>query len=259
MPAKAIAKVATQPIETADREAQPNDITALLSQAVDKGIDADAMEKLLTLHERVADRMAAQEFARAMAAFQSECPFIPKSSTASIVTTRGSSYAYSYAELPEICKTIKPFANKHGLSYTWDTEETTDSQLVCICIVRHVNGHQVPTRFKCPIDTTAKMSGPQKSGAALTYAKRQSVIAAFGLTTCDPDDYGAGGTAAFVPIAPDQVAGLEAAIKETGASMDGFLSYFHIKELMDLPVDRLDEATRMLSEKKRQQAEGGQS
>jgi hypothetical protein len=233
-----------------------NDITALLDKHA-ATLGPDQLEKLLSLHERVADRLAAQEFARAMAAFQSECPFIPKTSTAHITTRgEGRGYAYSYAELPEICRTIQPIATKHGLSFSWDTEETADSQLLCVCIVRHINGHQVPTRFKCPIDTTAKMSGPQKSGAALTYAKRQSLIAAFGLTTCDPDDDGAGGAAAFEPIAEDQVAELEAVLVPPDFSLNAFLSHFGIENLKQLPVARHDEAWQMITVKRSRIARG---
>ena len=241
-----IQPVATGPMAVVEPPA--NDITALLSQAVDKGIDADAMEKLLTLHERVADRMAAQEFARAMAQFKDECPTIARKTKADIITKSGSRFAYHYADLPEIARAIDPVLRRCGLSYTWDSK-VEGTILACVCTIRHVGGHSSDSLFSCPTTTTAGMSDQQKYGSAFSYAQRQSLKGALGLTTCDPDDDGAGGTAAFQPIAPDQVASLRTAIEDTDSSMNGFLSYFHIEKLEALPVDRLDEATRMLAEK----------
>ena len=57
-------------------------ISRLLQTAIEKEIPVEALEKIVALHERVADREAAKEFASAMALFQSECPPIPKKSTA---------------------------------------------------------------------------------------------------------------------------------------------------------------------------------
>lgn len=81
----------------------------LLAAAVDKGVPVETMEKLVALHERVADRQAAQEFSDALATFQSECPVIEKSKVARIVPKQGTPYEYRYAPLDEIAeKTREP-------------------------------------------------------------------------------------------------------------------------------------------------------
>ena len=184
-------------------------IEGILRMAVEKGMDAGSIDKLAAVFERTQDRMAAQEFAEAMAAFQSECPPIPKRATARITTKSGGSYSYKFAELDSIANAIRSKLKDHGLSYTWDSAEASGI-LTCTCVVRHINGHSVQAKFSCPTATDAAMSGAQKSAAGLTFARRQSLIAALGLTTCDPDN---DGTAAL-KINEHQAANLSAKMDE---------------------------------------------
>lgn len=247
--------VATPATPLATRaDVQPIDLQALFQVAIEKGKEgAESLAILAGLRNDMKKQQAATDFAQAMAAFQGVCPLIAKSSTAKIATKSGARFSYKYAELPEIARTIAPALHKHGLSYTWDSS-MTDRMLKCTCIVSHVNGHTVSTHFDCPIDTPADMSGPQKCGAALTYAKRQALVAALGLTTCDPDDDGSGGMAAFKPIDADQVKGLDFLLTEVDADRVKFLRYFGIEDIEKLPVDRYDEAMRMLNEKRKAKA-----
>lgn len=182
----------------------PSPIERLLELAVDKNLGVEALEKLVGLHERVLDRQAAQEFSEAMALFQSKCQPIKKSSKATITTRGGAQYGYSYAELDEIARTIRPLIEECGLSYTWDMTETAGC-LSCVCTLRHRSGHKVSATFACPVDSSAAMSGAQKHGAALTYARRQSLVQVLGLTTTDEDSDGADTT----PISDDQAATIE--------------------------------------------------
>ena len=77
-----------------------------------------ALEKLVGLYERVEDRRAATEFTAAMLAFQSECPVVIHNRQASFATKAGGSFAYSYADLAEICRTVNPvLASARALIY----------------------------------------------------------------------------------------------------------------------------------------------
>ncbi len=185
-------------------------IEGILRMAVEKGMDAGSIDKLAAVFERTQDRMAAQEFAEAMAAFQAECFSIPKNATARITTKAGGSYSYKFAELDSIAAAIRPILQKHGLSYTWDSAEASGIISVS-CIARHVNGHSVTARFSCPTQTDAAMSGPQKSAAALTFGKRQTLTSVFGLTMCDPDSDSGKGS---VKITEHQAANLSAKMDE---------------------------------------------
>lgn len=222
-------------------------IGAIIRFAVEKGMEPESLEKLVALHERIEDRAAAKEFAAAMAAFQSECPPIPKTATAKIPTKSGGSYSYRFAPLEKMAPFIRPYLERHGLSYTWDSSEE-GNKVTCTCTARHINGHSVSASFTCSNTTAAAMSDAQKSGAALTYARRQSLAQVFGLTMCDPEDTDGGGVE---KISEHQAANLAAMIQEVGADYSKFLEYLGIEALEDLPLADFDSAIRALEEKRR--------
>lgn len=216
---------------TAPGSAAPSDILHILSAAVDRNVPVDTIERLVALKERMDARTAAMDFNLALSAFQSECPPIPKSSSAEITTNSGSKYKYSYAELDQIAKVTRPILTKHGLSYTWDSDVEGD-KLVCICTVRHISGHAQAAKFALPTTTKSGMSDQQKVAAALTYARRQSLIQALGLTTTDADTDSA--AQAVEKITDDQAKELEALVKASGADLARFLTYMRAPSIADI-------------------------
>ena len=156
-------------------------IMSLLHLAVDKGVDVETLERLMTLHERLADRKASEEFAEAFAKFQSECPPIAKRSEAD---------RYKYASLDQIASVVNPLLAKHGLSYTWDTD-TSEGSIKIICHLRHVNGHTVQSHASMVLEQGRGINKNQSTGSAMSYGQRYSLIQVLGLTTCQSDDDGA--------------------------------------------------------------------
>lgn len=180
----------------------------VLQKAVESGMDADSLSKILDMQERILDRQAAQEFADAVAEFQNECPLMQRTSTAKIATKSGAGYSYKFAALDEIAKTIQPVLHANGLSYSWDS--TMDgTQMTVKCILKHRNGHREWAEFTCPIESTSGMSPQQKNASALTFAKRQSLTAVLGLTMTDPDTDGARTPDPTAKITADQLVQLE--------------------------------------------------
>jgi hypothetical protein len=223
----------------------PAQMPELMRLAVEKG-GVEALERLVAMHERMADRMAAQEFAAAMAAFQEECPPIRKTSTAKVVTKSGGSYTYVYAELDEIARTVRPILHKHGLTYSWDCSLSDDSaRITVVCTVTHANGHTRQATFtSSTAPLTGSMSKQQEVAAALTFGKRQSLISALGLTTCDPDDDGAA-KEPEATVTPEQVDILEALIDQRPAGsrsrlLEYILAQWGCAGLEELPASRFE-------------------
>lgn len=214
-----------EPDETAIQPA--SEVGELIKVALAQG--QSPAELYALLREERAHR-AEMEFNRALAGFQAECPMIRKTSTAKIATRSGSNFGYKYAELDEIAATIRPAMKKNGLSYTWNSAETA-GVLTCTCIIRHSAGHSATATFSCPTASDAGMSPMQKSASALTYARRQSLVQALGLTTCDPDNDGAMRS----PITPAQVESLEKLIVATESNRDKFLAYAGAGRMEDVP------------------------
>lgn len=204
----------------------PLSAPGLLRLAIEKGASGDDLEKIVGLYERMADRAAKREFALALREFQKQCPLIPKSSTAQIATKGGGTYSYKYAELDEIQKVIGPILHEHGLSFGWDSTYR-ENMLHCVCSLRHDGGHTETAGFDVPIESRSAMSEQQKHAAALTYARRQSLIQVLGLITTGDTD-----TDAVDPttISEDQLTTLEDAFKDLRVSKLRFFRFLGMPE-----------------------------
>lgn len=230
----------------ASKDTTPTAIQQLLTLAVEKGVTVEALEKLVTLHERVSDRQAASEFAAALADFQRECPPIKRAASAKIATKGGAQFSYTYAPLDEIARTVGPLLHERGLSYTWDSD-VKDRMLCAICTLRHVNGHSVTASFTAPTETSAGMSEQQKFAAALTFARRQSLVQVLGLTTTDEDT----DAKPTERITEERAASLEALITEVEADRAKFLKYLGVSDLAELLAADYAGAVRALEQKRK--------
>lgn len=242
---------AGEPVAPLARQEVP--ISAILANAVERGVGVEQMERLVALYERVQATKAIEEFATAMAGFQAACPPVNKTSTAKVTSKRtGAAFSYNYAELDEIARHIAPHMKAHGLSYTWDSE-MKDGLLVCTCTVHHSKGHSRSAKFGCQIDTEAAMSASQQVGAALTYARRQTLIQALGLTTGDPDTDGARRPPVSVEkITAHQAANLDTMITSVGADKDRFMRFMGVGALADIPASEFQRAVTALESKRKQ-------
>lgn len=239
-----------RPLDVAvDTTSGRGSVTQLLHAAIQKGATAADLKELVALHERIADREAAEAFARAMAEFQAECPAIHQGSTAKIATKGGGSYSFTYAELEDIVEVVRPIAARHGFSFTWESV-SEGGMLTTICIVRHKLGASSRTPFTVPIENPSAMNPQQKSGAALTFAQRRTLLLAFGIVTTETDPASVRAVDP-TPINDDQFTTLQDLLHETKTDSVRFLKHFDIETLPDLPAARYAEAVATLNEKKR--------
>jgi len=225
------------------------EIMGLLARAVEAGASVEALERLVALKERVDRENARRAFFEALSRAQDEMPEIPKRHQASIVTKSGAAFSYRYAALEDITRVVRPVLARHGLSYAWDVTQG-ENALVVTCVLRHVDGHEERASFPVPVDSGARMSAAQANGAALTYGRRQSLIAVLGLTTADDDVDGADVGAPSDRITRQQAADLDALIDEVGADRQKFLAWAGVERIEDLPADRYAIAVRMLERKR---------
>jgi len=224
-------------------------IAGMLRLAIEKDMSVEGIEKLVALHERMADRLAEQQLGAALSQFQGQCPPIAKTSVANILSKKtGARYSYTYAELDEIARTAGPWLHRLGLSYGWDTV-MTDRELRCTCTLRHAAGGRATATFACPVVESDSMSAPQRVAAALTYARRQSLIQVLGLTTAEPD---ADGTT-HEPISEDQVAQLEGLLAGVTMSKARLLRLLGVERVGDIPAPLYDVAVNAIEAKRRAQ------
>lgn len=223
-------------------------IERLFEKALERGEGGvDALAKLVDLYQKVRDSNAVLAFNAAFAAFQQDCPPIEKNREAKIASRGGTEFRYTYADLEEIMDTVKPRLSAHGLSFTFDTRAEKE-HLTCFCTLRHSDGHFIKAEFTLPTSSPAGMSDQQRVAAALTFAKRQVLIAVLGLSLTEPDpDEQVDPT----PVTADQVANLEALIEETKSDRSRFCARFNITRVMDLRRAQYAEAIVLLEKKRK--------
>jgi hypothetical protein len=177
------AEVVIKPeVVPAPRIEQGTDAERLIALAIDKGTPIETMEKLLAMRRELKEEQAKEAYYAALAAFQAECPTIPKTQNVSYTGVN-----YKYAPLDIIVATIKDALKNHGFSYTVTTKQT-ETSVTAICNAHHEQGHTEPTEFTIPVDSKSKMNDAQRTASALTYAKRYAFCNAFGIMTGDEDD-----------------------------------------------------------------------
>jgi ERF superfamily len=171
--------------------AERMDPYALLSKAIEVGAGIETVERLVALAQEVRALQAREAWYGAMAQFQKDCPKIHKTLTARIQTSRAS-FNYSYAPLSEILDVIQPVMAPLGLSVSWRLPRIVDDRVITSCRVAHAMGHVEDSgEIAVPIitkDPEIGASPPQRVGAAMTYARRYSLMAIVGLAPEEDDD-----------------------------------------------------------------------
>lgn len=203
----------------------------ILASAMEKGIDADQLSKLMDLQERHEAKEAKREFENAMADFQAKCPTIAKSKRAD---------RYNYAPLDTVLRTIRPHMERCGLSVRFSTFMTGDSVITAVCTVSHRSGHSETSEFAATIDSQMKVNNTQKIGSANSYAKRYALMNALNLVGSDEDDDGY--MAGEQLITDEQIVELNDFIDASGADRDKFLKFYGVEIIDQLPESKFKPA-----------------
>lgn len=179
-----VEKIENKEIQTS----QPTDLQSALIHIVQRtDIDPDRLEKFLDMQIKMEERQNKALFFRALAGFQSECPIIEKSKNVNFKSVN-----YNYSPIEEISKAIKPVLSKWGLSYSFDIQETDNTdKMVLVTTVRHESGHSEKTSyFMDRYHDDNRMNKAQQSKSAITFAKRAALENALGIVTGGDDNDG---------------------------------------------------------------------
>jgi len=222
----------------------------MLARAVDRGVDAQQLEKLMDLQERYETTQNRKAFVEAMTAFRAEAPQLVKTKQVGFESRRtGDRTDYKYTPLDKIAGQLAPILSKHGLSYSWETTQAEGGLISVTCVLTHVMGHCERVMLQAAPDTSGNKNSIQAVGSTVTYLQRYTLLAALGLATAEQDTDG------MMPvdlINAEQKEQMVALIRETGADTTAFCKYLGVAALDELPVDAFDNAVAALEKKRRQ-------
>lgn len=149
----------------------------LIQVAVQNNYDLEKLKHLMELERQWKADRAKEAFDAAMAAFKAEDIHVTKDLT-------NKQYGSRYTGLGNLVGTVTPLLSKHGLSATWDIDQSAGIKV--ICKITHRLGHSgKPVEIIFPPDKSGAKNPLQEIKSAITYGKICTFESACGIASSD--------------------------------------------------------------------------
>lgn len=162
---------------------------AIIAAANDPTVNVEKMERLLSMHERIAARDAEQQFNAAMVAAQSGMGRV----SADAVNPQTRSRYATYAQLD---RTLRPVYTANGFSLSFNAgTDGPEGYVRVVCYVSHSAGHTRTYQCDMPADGKGAkgndvMTKTHASGSAMSYGMRYLLKLIFNVAIGEDDDDG---------------------------------------------------------------------
>lgn len=224
-------------------------VDSLLTKLATSDIDADRLDRILEVRERILAKQAETDFNASMAAAQAE---IGRVAADAVNPQTRSKYA-TYAALDRV---LRPVYTKHGFALSFDEGDAPREDWIrVLCHVSHRGGHTRTYKKDMPADGKGAKGGDvmtktHAAGSAMSYGMRYLLKGVFNVAVGEDDDDGnAAGGRAPAKITGKQADTLAQLIADAGADVHKFLRHYKIQAIADLPADRYDGAVSALKRK----------
>lgn len=240
-------KVIDHRMQVEPTEPDDNSPNAIVMMAMKKNYDPALIEKMMDLAERNQANIARQAFFEALANFKAEAPPVTKDKYNNFFNSW-------YTSLGNLLDTYNPVLGKHGLSLSHSPAEQTVDTMTVTCFLTHRLGHRESLPMTAPIDKAAigKESGRKSRNAiqdiksTFTYLRSATAEAILGVAgteaTVNDDGNGSGPET----ITDEQVAGIEARIRNKNIDRNAFLKHMKITEPSEILAKNLESVIAVL-------------
>lgn len=211
--------------------------------AADPSVDAEKMQRLLDMQERMVAQQARIAFAQAMSRLQPQLPQITKDGR---VLSKDRTVRSKYAKFESIDRAIRPLYTAEGFAITYSTE-LRDGKLHVTATVRHSMGHQESVTVPIPLDSSEYRTAAQNMGSTISYGKRYALCLALNIVTTDEDD----DAAPVERITLDQANHINDLLIAAQADRAKFLHWLGVPEVDQIPATQYDAAVAALERKLR--------
>jgi hypothetical protein len=217
--------------------------------AGDPNVDAEKMEKLWHLHERISARQAEIAFNTAMNACQAEIPAVFRNKINEEKSSR-------YADLEQLDKVSRPIYTKHGFALSFGTADCPlPGHARQTCLVSHIGGYSRLYQADIPLDLTGPKGNPNKTGvqgfgSSMSYGQRYLTKLIFNIALTNEDNDGEGGGDNDT-INEEQIANIKALLTELGKDEKKFLKWAKVDSLDQIVVGAYSETIKTLEAMRR--------
>lgn len=248
--------------EVAVHEPEPDAMLAVIVKAAaDPNTDADKMERLLAMHERLKASQAKATYLAALAEMKPELPVIDRrgrievrEKTASGKRDGDVTQNTPYALWEDIDEAITPILAKRGFVLTFRCGVAQDGKITVTGVLGHRDGHSEETTITLPHDSTGSKNSVQAIGSSVSYGKRITATLLLNIRTKGQDDDGnLGGQGLSDTVSMEQADRILELLTRDGADVKLFCAYMgqtlkmDIARVLDIPASQYNHALEVIN------------
>lgn len=209
--------------------------------AINKDVDADKLEKIFNLQERLYKTRAEQEFNEAMRQVQQAMPKMTRDKANTHLGTK-------YSSLDRVNEIVVPIYTAHGFSMSFSTTDCpVPGHVRVTAVLAHIGGHSRSYQHDVALDLagsqgTKNKTATQAGGSSVAYGRRYITAMAFNLIIEGEDkDGNSGKKKSGQKINTDQVIVMQDMLNELAGPVKAKQDEWKSRFLKRMKVDRLED------------------
>lgn len=223
----------------------------MVGRALEMGVPPDVLKQIMDLRDREEARLAKLAFTKALAAAKAELKPIMKTREVDYTPQGKQRVNYRHEDLAGIEEQAGPILTKHGLSYTYESDNGPEKPITVTCVLEHVDGHSTRTPLSAGADTSGGKNSLQAIASAVTYLQRYTLKLALGLSVSHDNDGRTADQTVQEFITEDQVMQLRDLLTSTGANEAKFLQFIKLPSLDKIYASAFDKAVDTIKQRRK--------